>query len=259
MFEYSLSIAEAIGAGAIIVIGGMVEGTGKGLSLGTKWPYTRNMPRLAKSLDSEVWHRFVATFLGLNALAILILGRGQLEIVGFILVAGTALLGLGTLYTQAGKAPSLVQGTHDVLAYLTLITYLLLAISDPTNLGTYLLHKIPYHSFLLVAFMGGLTAGQRGFGKAIGQFVMPKTFAQWAWVIHMFSVLIFLLTMAYFFPRYDVAFLLILVEMGVGLFSYQSVNRNPRRPGMMIPTHQFFSVLVVVSIFFGLTINIPFL
>lgn len=259
MFEYILAIAEAIGAGAIIVIGGMVEGTGKGLSLGTKWPYTKNMPRLAKSLDSEVWHRFVATFLGLNALAILILGRGQLEIVGFLLVAGTALLGLGTLYTQAGKAPSFIQGTHDILAYLTLLDYLLLAISDPTNFGTFLLHKIPLHSFLLVAFMGGLTAGQRGFGKAIGQFVMPKTFAQWAWVIHMISVLIFVLTLAYYFPLYNVAFLLTLVQMGVGLFSYQSVNRNPRRPGMLIPTHQLFSVLVVVSIFFGLSIHIPFL
>ena len=217
------------------------------------------MPRLAKKLDAEVWHRFVATVLGINALAILIIGRGQLEIVGFLLVAATALLGLGTLYTQAGKAPSLVQGTHDILAYMTLITYMLLAISDPTNFGLYLLHAIPFHSFFLVAFMGGVTAGQRGFGKAIGQFVMPKTFAQWAWVIHMVSVLIFILTLAYFFPNYDVAFLLTLVQMGVGLFSYQSVNKNPKRPGMLIPTHQLFSVLIVVSIFFGLTVNVPFL
>ncbi len=259
MFVYSLSIVQAIFAGGIIVVGGMVEGTGKGLSLGTKWPYTKDMPRLAKALDSEVWHRFFATFLGLNAIAILVLGRGQLELVGFLLVAATALLGLGTLYTQAGKAPSLVQGTHDILAYLTMITYLLLAISDPTNLGLYLLHQIPFHSFLLVAFMGGMTAGQRGFGKAIGQFVFPKTFAQWTWVIHMLAVLVFILTLAFYLPEYDVAFVLTLAQMAVGLMSYQTVNKNPRRPGMLIPTHQFFSVAIAASIFFGLSLHIPFL
>ena len=75
----------------------------------------------------------------------------------------------------------------------------------------------------------------------------------------MLSVLIFILTLAYFFPNYDVAFILTLVQMGVGLFSYQSVNKNPKRPGMLIPTHQLFSVLIVVSIFFGLSINVPFL
>lgn len=257
MIVYTLSIVQAIFAAGIIVVGGMVEGTGKGLSLGTKWPYTKNMPKLALALDSEVWHRFFATFLGLNAVAILLLGRGQLEIVGFLLVASTALLGLGTLYTQAGKAPSLVQGTHDVLAYLTMITYLLLAISDPTNFGNYLLHMIPFHSFLLVAFMGGMTAGQRGFGKAIGQFVFPKTFAQWTWVIHMLAVLLFILTLAYYLPNYNVAFLLTLAQMGVGLLSYQTVNKNPKRPGMLIPTHQFFSVAIATSIFFGLTVNIP--
>ncbi|MDE3141527.1 MAG: cytochrome C oxidase assembly protein, partial [Pseudomonadota bacterium] len=38
-----LTVAEVLFAVALILLGSIVEGFGWGLSLGTRWPYTRNI------------------------------------------------------------------------------------------------------------------------------------------------------------------------------------------------------------------------
>jgi hypothetical protein len=254
-----LSLVQSVLAVALIVIGGVVEGYGYGLSLGTKWPYTKNMPALAKTGDPEVWHRIVATLLGLNSIAIIVLKPGIVEITGFVLIAVTALLGMATLYVLSGKAPSFIQGLHDILAYLTLLNYLLIVSGAGLSLGEYLLVTIPLHSFLLTIFMGGFTTGKRGFKTPIGHFVYPKSASQWVWIVHGVSVLLFTLTLAYYMPAYNVAFLILLVEIGIGLLSYQAVNANAARPGFLIPLHQFLSVMIFVSIFYAWHIHLPLL
>lgn len=259
MLVGALASAQAILAALLIVVGGTVEGYGYGLSLGTKWPYTRGMARLAKAGDPEVWHRIIATLLGLNSLVILVLKPALPEITGFVLIALTALLGMATLYVLAGKAPSLFQGLHDLLAYLTLLTYLLIATDSQTNLGVYLLTKTPLHSFLLVLFLGGVVTGQRGFKKPIGHFVIPNTLAQWIWVVHGLSALLFTLTLAYFVRIYTVAFILLMVQIGVGVLVYQAVNKSAEKPGILVPVHQLLTVLILVSMFFNLSVPLPFL
>ncbi len=254
-----LSFAQSALAAILIVIGGIVEGYGYGLSFGTKWPYAKTMPALARTGDPEAWHRIVATLLGVNSLVILVIKPGVPEAVGLILIAVTALLGMATLYVLSGKAPSFFQGLHDVLAYLTLLNYLLIAFGGAELFWSYLLTTVVLHSYFLTIFMGGFTTGRRGFKKEIGSFVFPKTASQWVWVIHALSVLLFALTLAYFASVYDIALVFLLVEMGVGFLSYQAVNANAARPGVLIPLHQLFSVLILVSIFFGWHVQFPLL
>jgi hypothetical protein len=259
MLVHFLAAVQVAMAAALIIVGGTVEGYGYGLSLGTKWPYTKNMPSLAKAGDPEVWHRILATLLGVNSIAILVFKPSTLEITGFLLIVLTALLGMATLYVLAGKAPSVFQGLHDVLAYSTLLTYMLVLSSGSQNLGTYLLGTVPLHSFYLVIFMGGVVTGQRGFKKPIGYFVAPKTSAQWVWVIHGLSVLLFIFTLSYYIPLYNVAFLVALAQVGVGVLSYQAVNKSAARPGFLVPIHQFLTVLITLSIFFAWHFQVPLL
>ncbi|MEM3185957.1 MAG: hypothetical protein QXQ39_04670 [Conexivisphaerales archaeon] len=250
MLVNDLSLAEAVMAAAIIVVGGTVEGYGYGLSLGTRWPYTRDMPRLAKAGDPEVWHRLLSTLLGLNSLAILILDPSLLELTGFLLVAITALLGLATLYVLSGKVPSVFQGLHDVLAYSTMLTYLMIYMGMKIGFLQYLLNVPAFHSFYFAIFMGGFVTGQRGFKKAIGYFVLPKTSGQVVWSIHGLAVLILVYTLAITFPEYDIALLLALLQVAVGFMSYQAVNQSASKPGILIPIHQLLSVLIALAIFF---------
>jgi hypothetical protein len=254
-----VSSVEAVLAIGIIVLGGIVEGFGYGLSLGTSWPYTRTMPALFKKLDPEVWHRIFATGLGLGSLGLLIYRPGILEITGFALVVLTALLGAVTLYTLSGRAPSIVPGIHDVLAYLTMVTYLLIGTGYGGSLTSYLLTAIPFHSFFLVVLLGGMTTGQRGFQKAIGDFVVPRTKAQVVWVAHALSVLLFVLTLAYYVQAYNVALILVLVQMCVGVLTFMSVNRTPMRPGALVMIHQIVAILIALSIFFSWYVVLPLL
>ncbi len=255
----AVSSVEAVLAVCIIVLGGIVEGFGYGLSLGTSWPYTRSMPALFRRLDPEVWHRIFATGLGLGSLGILVYRPGVLELTGFVLVVLTALLGAVTLYTLSGRAPSIVPGVHDVLAYLTMVTYLLIATGSKGSLTSYLLTAIPLHAFFLVILLGGMTTGQRGFQKPIGDFVLPRTRAQAVWAAHALSVLLFVLTLAYYVQEYDAALVLVLVQMCVGMLTFMSVNRTPARPGALVMVHQMVAVLIVLSIFFSWQVSIPLL
>ncbi len=251
MLVQELSAVQAVMAAAIIVVGGTVEGYGYGLSLGTKWPYTRSMPRLAKAGDPEVWHRLLSTLLGLNSLLILVLDPSQLEWSGFILVVITALLGLATLYVLSGKAPSIFQGLHDVLAYSTLLAYMMIAAGMGMGFPQYVAGMAPILLFYPVIFMGGVVTGQRGFQKAIGYFMVPRTKAQLVWVVHGLSVLAFILGLAAFFPLYGMALGLAAVQVVVGLLSYQAVNESAAKPGGLIPLHQLLTLMIIVAIFFG--------
>ncbi len=238
----------------IIIVGGTVEGYGYGLSLGTNWPYTRDMPEKAKTGDPEVWHRILATLLGINSLVLLILHFNIVTITGFILIVGTALLGMATLYTLAGKAPSVVQGLHDILAYSTALTYLIGFTDYYGNLGSFIVNTIPIYFFFLVIFMGGMTTGQRGFQKPIGYFKFPKTRAQYIWTFHGISVLLFLIVLSIYFYSYNVAILILGLQIIIGILVFIFVNKNASRPGFIVPLHQTMTILIVISIFFQLSL-----
>lgn len=245
---------QAVLAALLIIVGGTVEGYGKGLSLGTEWPYPKSMGGKAKEMDAEAWHRIIATLLGINAIIILILSHGYLEITGFVLIVITALFGMGTLYVLADKVPSIVQGTHDILAYLTFFTYMLVFMGNGEQLLTLFNSEIPLHAFLFVLFLGGMTTGQRGFGKAIGYFTKPTKSSHWTWLIHVIGVLILIGTLGYYFEGYQLAFMLAVSQIFVGLFVYQFVNHKPDRPGAIVPIHQLMSVLIAWAIVFQIAI-----
>ncbi len=247
----NLVVFQAVLAAGIIVLGGFVEGYGYGLSLGTKWPYTRNIGVMALAGDPEAWHRLLATLLGVNAVVIVLLRPGRLEVTGVALIALTALLGMATLYVLAGKAPAVLQGLHGIIAYLTLLAYLLIVDRSDLDLGTYLRVTAPFHAFLLVVFLGGATTGQRGYQAAIGYFTFPRTAAQWMWAAHGLSVLLLILTLALYASAYGVALLLVLVQVAVGVLGFHAVNTTPARPGMLVPVHQILTVLSALAIFFA--------
>ncbi len=251
---YYYFIFQVILAFGIVIVGGTVEGYGYGLSLGTNWPYTKDMPLKAKAGDPEVWHRILATLLGIDAVIMVVLIHGALEITGLILIILTALLGMATLYTLAGKAPSVVQGLHDVLAYSTAITYLLVVTGSYPNEISLIIHNIPLLFFFIVIYMGGMTTGERGYQKSIGYFKFPKTKPQWIWTIHGISVIIFLFALIFFFYRYNIALIIIAFQIIVGIIVFISVNKSASKPGFIIPMHQFFTILIVVSIILRLSI-----
>ncbi len=245
-------IFQIVLAFGIVIVGGTVEGYGYGLSLGTNWPYTKDMPVKAKAGDPEVWHRILATLLGINAVVMVIIVPKTLEITGLVLVILTALLGMATLYTLAGKAPAVVQGLHDILAYSTAITYILIVTHIYPNELASIYHNIPLYFFFLVIFMGGMTTGQRGYQKPIGYFKIPKTKAQLIWVIHIISVFIFLMSIVFFFYKYNVTLIFITIQILIGITVFISVNKSPSRPGAIIPAHQTFTILILLSIIFQL-------
>ncbi len=68
----------------LILLGSLVEGFGFGLSLGTNWPYTRNILVLLIRGDPEAAHRIVATLVGLIGVALVILAPASLTINGLV-------------------------------------------------------------------------------------------------------------------------------------------------------------------------------
>ena len=123
-----LFLTQASLAAILILLGSLVEGFGFGLSLGTNWPYTRNILVLLARGDPEAAHRIVATLVGLIAVALVILAPGSLTVNGLALIVVTALFGVGTLHVLAGRLPSIVHGVHGLLAYGVFLCYLLHAL-----------------------------------------------------------------------------------------------------------------------------------
>ncbi|BBD72381.1 hypothetical protein HS1genome_0770 [Sulfodiicoccus acidiphilus] len=234
-------------AGSTIVLGGIVEGYGYGLSLGTNWPYTNNMIDVARKGDPEAIHRITATLTGILALVALILDPGLTTVLGLVAVAATALLGMATLYVLAGKLPSLFQGLHDIAAYTTFVIYLLLFAGFRGNLLTFFEQAVlPPHFLYFVIFMGGWVTGTRKMRKPIGDVRRPKGRLQWVWVVHGLAAGIFVISLILL--HYWLTLGVAVLEGLVGLLVYRTVNSNPEKPGASIALHQLFSILTVVAI-----------
>jgi len=243
-----LVLAEVIFSVALILLGSIVEGFGYGLSLGTHWPYTKNIVVLMLRGDPEAAHRVLATAVGLTALVLAILHPDFMTFMGLGLIVLTALFGMGTLYVLAGRAPAFVHGTHGLLAYLVFINYLLVENLPGVHLGLYLAGSIPLHPLLFAIFMGGMVTGQRGFGTPIEPFLQPKRAAQWIFIVHGIAALVTFATLGWLCAAYPVAFGLGLLQAGVGFFVFHAVNLKPKSPGVMIAFHQLMAVLITCAV-----------
>lgn len=241
----------------LILIGGFVEGYGYGLSLGTRWPYHEKMLVLAARGDPEAWHRIVATVLGINAIAIVVLAPGANSIAGLVLIAVTALLGMATLHVLAGKAPAFLQGLHGLLAYSTFITYLLAVRGAMPPVWSYIKVLPPLHAFLLMIFLGGMVTGQRGFQRPIGGFVLPRSKGQWVFALHYLAGLLFLLTLGLYARVYSGALVLALVQFAIGFVLFHSVNDRPERPGILVVFHQGMALAILLALIYGWQIRLP--
>ena len=243
-----LTLAEVVFAAALILLGSIVEGFGYGLSLGTRWPYTRNIVVLTLRGDPEAAHRVLATAVGLIALALAILAPGETTYWGLGLVTATALFGMGTLYVLAGRAPAFVHGTHGLLAYLVFLNYLVALAYPGVRLWPYLDAAIALHAVLFAIFMGGMVTGQRGFGRPIEAFLQPRRAAQWIFVVHGLAALLVVGTLGWLSAAYPVAFALALAQAAVGFFLFHGVNLKPRSPGALVPFHQAMALLITSAV-----------
>lgn len=258
MLVESLLIVQAVALAGLILIGGVVEGFGYGLSLGTDWPYHEKIIILALKGDPEAWHRIVATILGLNAVALAILVRDANAYAGLVVIALTALLGMATLHVLAGKAPAFLHGLHGFLAYSTFLTYLLALHRSAPPVWAYVAVMIPLHPFFFMVFLGGMVTGQRGYQRAIGNFVLPRSKGQWVFILHGLIWLLLVLTLAYYIRVYTGAFLLALFQGVFGFMLFQSVNAKPARPGILVMFHQAMAILILLALFFSWQVHVPY-
>ena len=240
--------SEVILAGILILLGSIVEGFGYGLSLGTRWPYTRNIVVLMVRGDPEAAHRVVATLVGLVALALVILAPGSATISGLVLVVVTALFGMGTLYVLAGRAPAFVHGTHGFLAYGVFLSYLAGLAYPGIHFWSYLNAVGALHPLLLTVFLGGMTTGQRGFGQPIGAFYQPQRLAHWTVAAHVIAALSVVATLGWLMPAYPVAFYLAVTQVAVGFLLFHAVNLKPKNPGVIVAFHQCMVLLITLAI-----------
>ena len=232
----------------LVLLGSLVEGFGFGLSLGTQWPYTRNIMVLMWRGDPEAAHRLVATAVGLIALALVIVHADNMTITGLVLVIITALFGMGTLYVLAGRAPAFVHGTHGLLAYVVLLNYALGLAYPHARLLPYLGANIALHPLLLAVFLGGMVTGQRGFMTPIGAFYRPTRLAHWVLVGHIVAALLVIGTLGWLMPTYPVAFYLSVAQVAIGFFLFHAVNLRPKAPGVVVAFHQTMVLLMTAAI-----------
>ncbi len=235
-------------AGILILLGSFVEGFGYGLSLGTHWPYTRNILVLMIQGDPEAAHRVVATLVGLIGVALVILAPTSATINGLVLIVITALLGVGTLHVLSGRIPSFVHGIHGLLAYGVFLCYLSCLYVPGVDFWSYLKVMIALHAVLLTVFLGGMTTGQRGFGKPIGAFYKPERAAHWTAAAHILSALTVVATLGWLMPVYPVAFYLAVGQIAVGFLLFHAVNLKPKNPGIIVAFHQCMVLAITLAI-----------
>jgi len=243
-----LLVTQVALAAILILLGSFVEGFGFGLSLGTRWPYTRNIFVLAMQGDPEAAHRITATLVGLIAVALVFLTPSSATITGLVLIVLTALLGMGTLHVLAGRMPSFVHGTHGLLAYGVLLCYLVLLVAHDAAFWSYLGTTPALHAVLLTVFLGGMTTGQRGFGTPIDAFSWPRRSSQWVFVVHLCSALAVVATLGWLMPEYPVAFGLAVAQTLVGFLLFHAVNLRPKSPGILVALHQAMVLCIAVAI-----------
>ncbi len=244
----ALMLTQVLFAIAIILLGSLVEGFGFGLSLGTRWPYTRNIVTLLVRGDPEAAHRLVATTLGLIGVALVVLHPDAATITGLSLIVATALFGMGTLHVLAGRAPAFVHGTHGLLAYSVLLAYLVGLRYPNIHFLQYLDANIALHAVLLAIFLGGMTTGQRGFGLPIEPFVAPRGASQWTVATHIFAALLVVGTLGWMMPAYPVAFYLAVAQFAVGFLLFHGVTLRPKAPGAIVVFHQAMVLAITLAI-----------
>lgn len=259
IITHVLLVVQAVASAGLILVGSLVEGFGYGLSLGTDWPYRKDIFHLAIKWDPEAWHRIIATTLGVLAVVLAVLLHNVNAFSGLILIAVTALLGMATLHVLSGRAPAFLHGLHGLLAYGTMFAYLAELLPGSPSVWTVMETAAPLHMFLLMVFLGGMTTGQRGYQKPIGQFVAPKSAGQWVFAVHGLGYAILILTLAYYASSYSVALILALVQVFAGFALYQSVNAKPAKPGILVVFHQCMALLIFLAIVFGWHVRVPFL
>jgi len=235
-------------AAILILLGSLVEGFGFGLSLGTHWPYTRNILVLMVRGDPEAAHRIVATLAGLISVALVVLAPNSATISGLTLIVLTALLGFGTLHVLAGKLPSFVHGIHGLLAYGVFLCYLAFWFGYQHAFWSYLGETPALHAVLLTVFLGGMTTGHRGFGRPIGAFDVPRRASQWVFVVHLLSALAVVATLGWYMPLYPAAFILAVAQFAIGFLLFHSVNLKPESPGILVAFHQAMVLSIAVAI-----------
>ena len=243
-----LFLTEVILAGILILLGSLVEGFGYGLSLGTRWPYTRNILVLMVRGDPEAAHRLVATLVGLIALALVFLAPGSTTINGLVLVIIAALFGIGTLHVLSGRIPAFVHGIHGLLAYGVFLSYLTGLAFPGVEFSRYLKFTVALHALLLAVFLGGMTTGQRGFGQPIGPFYRPQRLAHWTVAVHILAALTVVATLGWLMPAYSVAFYLAVAQVAVGFLLFHAVNLKPKNPGTIVAFHQSMVLLITTAI-----------
>ncbi len=247
-----LLVTEVLLSGILILLGSFVEGFGYGLSLGTRWPYTRNILALMIQGDPEAAHRIVATLVGLIGVALVNLAPSSATVTGLALIVVTALLGIGTLHVLSGRFPSVVHGTHGLLAYGVFLSYLVGLAFPGVHFWMYLGLTAALHPVLTTVFLGGTTTGQRGFGKPIGAFYKPQRAAHWVAAAHILSALSVVATLGWLMPTYPVAFYLAVTQIGVGFLLFHAVNLKPKNPGIIVAFHQSMVLLITVAIVLAL-------
>ncbi|MHB1959673.1 MAG: hypothetical protein ACYCO5_11650 [Acidobacteriaceae bacterium] len=243
-----LFLTEVLLAGILILLGSLVEGFGYGLSLGTNWPYTRNILVLMVRGDPEAAHRLVATLVGLIALALVFLAPSSATINGLVLAIIAALFGIGTLHVLSGRMPAFVHGIHGLLAYGVFLSYLTGLAFPGVAFWTYLKFTVALHALLLAVFLGGMTTGQRGFGQPIGAFYRPRRLAHWTVALHIVAALTVVATLGWLMPNYPVAFYLAVAQVAVGFLLFHAVNLKPKNPGTIVAFHQTMALLITVAI-----------
>jgi hypothetical protein len=243
-----LFLTEVTLAGILILLGSIVEGFGYGLSLGTRWPYTRNILVLMVRRDPEAAHRVVATLVGLIALALVVLAASSATINGLALVVIAALFGIGTLHVLSGRVPAFLHGIHGLLAYAVFLSYLTGVAFPGIQFWSYLEAMAALHPLLLAVFMGGMTTGQRGFGQPIGAFYRPQRLAHWTVAAHILAALSVVATLGWLMPAYPLAFYLAVAQVAVGFLLFNAVNLKPKNPGVIVAFHQCMVLLITVAI-----------
>jgi len=251
MLAHALLVLQVTLGSVLVLLGSLAEGYGYGLSLGTAWPYRRDILRLALRADPEAWHRIVATVVGLNAIALALALRSPGAWLGLALSAAAALLGMATLHVLAGKAPAFLHGLHELLAYAVLLAYACQVASPGASPLALLSGSAPLHGFLLMVFLGGLVTGQRGYKTAIGSFVVPRTGGQWMFALHLLGWLAFMFTLSFSLSFHSAAFAVAALQVLLGFALYQSLNASPGRPGVPAVLHQAAALLLFFSLVFS--------
>jgi hypothetical protein len=243
-----ICLAQVALAAMLVLLGGLVEGFGFGLSLGTHWPYTRNIFILALQGDPEAAHRLAATLVGVIGVVLVALAPNSATISGLVLVVVTAVLGVGTLHVLAGRLPAIVHGVHGLLAYGVFLCYLSFFVVPDIDFWPYLKATTAMHAVLLAVLLGGMTTGQRGFGTAIEAFDWPRRAAQWVVSTHVVAALAVVATLGKLMPTYPVAFYLAVGQVAVGFLLFHAVNLRPKTPGVLVAFHQGMALSITVAI-----------